>query len=85
MEHQRHLATAVVRWWQQAGRLGPKIQVRRLGSDVWNFFRNDCRLLQTLLETVPVGAVLLVIGGSPCQQFSSLGRHQGVSASLART
>eukprot|EP00969_Alexandrium_andersonii_P309039 13657829-Alexandrium_andersonii.AAC.1 len=77
MEQQDHLAEAVVRWWQQVSRLGPKLQVRRLGSDVWGLVRHDCRLPQTLLESAPIGAVLLAIGGPPCQQFSPTGRHGG--------
>eukprot|EP00969_Alexandrium_andersonii_P330465 14605230-Alexandrium_andersonii.AAC.1 len=47
MEQQGPLANAVVRWWQQAGRLGPKILVRWLGGDVWGLVRRDRRLLQT--------------------------------------
>eukprot|EP00969_Alexandrium_andersonii_P022284 975363-Alexandrium_andersonii.AAC.1 len=67
MEHQPHLADAVLRWWQKAGRLGPKVPAQKLGGDVWDLFRHDRRLLQTLLESIPAGSVLLVVGGFPRQ------------------
>eukprot|EP00969_Alexandrium_andersonii_P284537 12578754-Alexandrium_andersonii.AAC.1 len=37
-----------------------------------------------VLSAVPAGGVLLVVGGSPCQQFSTMGRGRG-SIGLAGT
>eukprot|EP00969_Alexandrium_andersonii_P160629 7097645-Alexandrium_andersonii.AAC.1 len=62
-----HLAAAVPKWWAERKRLGPALPVERLASDVWDLLRQDGSLLFRVLDAVPAGGVLLVVGGSPCQ------------------
>eukprot|EP00969_Alexandrium_andersonii_P146664 6485303-Alexandrium_andersonii.AAC.1 len=72
-----HLAAAVPRWWAERKRLGPALPVERLASDVRDLLRQDGELMLRVLAAVPAGGVLLIAGGSPCQQFSTMGRGRG--------
>eukprot|EP00974_Lingulodinium_polyedra_P021444 2072500-Lingulodinium_polyedra.AAC.1 len=46
-------------------------------SNVWELLRNGAKRLKGVLRAAPQGAMLLVVGGSPCQQLSVAGPHQG--------
>ena len=48
----------------------------RLADDVWDLFREPARL-QRVLQAAPLGAMLLVIGGSPCQQLTTASVDHG--------
>ena len=48
----------------------------RLCSDVWDLVREPT-ILRAFLTRVPREALLLLVGGSPCQQLTRMGRYQG--------
>ena len=77
VEKEQRLADEVVRWWGEDSRLGRRLMVRLAAYDVWDLFRNGGWRLKQVLHSAPIGAVLLVAGGSPCQQFCRTGTGKG--------
>eukprot|EP00969_Alexandrium_andersonii_P285101 12603419-Alexandrium_andersonii.AAC.1 len=69
VEIQSRLSDAVVRWWANAGRRGPPIPARSLANNAWELLDSRGAVLRKLVESIPPKAVLLIAGGSPCQQF----------------
>ena len=70
------LAVPVARHWaerREAG--GPPFE--RVAGDVWDLLRNRGRTLVDVLAKVEPGAMLVVAGGSPCQQLTLAGLHAG--------
>eukprot|EP00974_Lingulodinium_polyedra_P122395 11182634-Lingulodinium_polyedra.AAC.1 len=59
------------------GRSGGGCPRARVAKNVWEFLRNGARQLRRALEATPRGAMLLIIGGLPCQQLSSAGPRRG--------
>eukprot|EP00969_Alexandrium_andersonii_P214945 9492306-Alexandrium_andersonii.AAC.1 len=59
-----HLATAVVEWWRNDKRLGPRLCVKRACADVWHLLEGGAEPLRQVLLSVPEGGVLLIVGGS---------------------
>eukprot|EP00974_Lingulodinium_polyedra_P071754 6941812-Lingulodinium_polyedra.AAC.1 len=67
------LAEAVQNRWQQMARLGKAIPHHWLARDVWDLLRGGAELLRRMLGDTPRGALVLIIGGSPCQQLARAG------------
>eukprot|EP00974_Lingulodinium_polyedra_P049515 4759972-Lingulodinium_polyedra.AAC.1 len=57
--------------------LGLAIPHERLTYDVWDMLRGGATELRGMLDRIPHGSLLLVIGGSPCQQLTTAGRYNG--------
>lgn len=45
--------------------------------DVWHLVHNQLLPLANILSQIPLGAVLAIIAGSPCQDFTFAGQFQG--------
>ena len=45
--------------------------------DVWHLVHNQLLPLANILSQIPVGAVLAILAGSPCQDFTYAGQFQG--------
>ena len=61
------LAVPVAKYW--AGRRGPDgPRFERVAGDVWDLLRGRGRTLARLLTEVEPGAMLVVVGGSPCRR-----------------
>eukprot|EP00974_Lingulodinium_polyedra_P103894 10056356-Lingulodinium_polyedra.AAC.1 len=58
-------------------RLSLTLPHRRLGHNVWELLRNGARILREFLGGIPYGALLIIAGGSPCQQLTMAGQYQG--------
>jgi hypothetical protein len=71
VEIEAHLRTAVERGWS-----GHSVPCRPAAEDVWDLVRQP-ELMVAILRTVPEGAALLVVAGSPCQQLTTFSRHGG--------
>eukprot|EP00969_Alexandrium_andersonii_P097292 4294206-Alexandrium_andersonii.AAC.1 len=57
-----------VRWRANTGRLGPA---------GWGLLDGRGAAPRKLVESIPPKALLLVVGGLPCQQFTSIGAGNG--------
>ena len=77
VEKDGSLASAVEKYWQEKARRGQGPPHLRLADDVWDLFRNGMQPLKQALQAVPVGGLLLAIGGFPCKQLSVTGPHRG--------
>ena len=70
------LAVPVAKYWAERSEAGgPPFE--RVAGDVWDLLRNRGRTLVGVLAKVEPGAMLIVVGGSPCQQLTLAGRHGG--------
>ena len=68
-ESEDHLAVPVARHWAERRRQGvPSFE--RVAGDVWDLLRHKGRLLAGMPAEIEPGALLVVIGGSPCQQLT---------------
>ena len=75
-ESEDHLANPVARHWaNRRGQGGPSYE--RVAGDVWDLLRHKGRALAAMLVEVEPNALLVIIGGSPCQQLTRAGRHGG--------
>ena len=75
-EKEDHLAVPVARYWaDRRGNGTPRFE--RVAGDVWDLLRNRGAPLARVLREVEPGAMLLIVGGSPCQQLTLAGRHGG--------
>ena len=64
------LARRVADYWKdEAAARGIPI-FTRMGKDVWEPFRWQMELLFNFCFTLPVGAVVLMVGGSPCTNLT---------------
>ena len=71
------LAEAVTRVWDDHHTRQGVIPYRRAAACVWDLLRNGCAHLQAVLQSVPRGCLLLIIGGWPCQQLTQAVPHRG--------
>ena len=71
------LADAVGSSWTQdlTDKGGPEFM--QIARNVWDLLRNECYLLRRLLNRIPPRALLLIPGGSPCQDLSGAGHLKG--------
>ena len=75
-EEEDHLAVPVARYWADRGKQGgPRFE--RVAGDAWDPLRDRGSALAKMLKEVEPGAMLVVVGGSPCQQLTLAGRHGG--------
>ena len=75
-ETEDHLAIPVARYWADRSRQGgPRFE--RVAGDAWDLLRNRGRVLARMLTEIEPGAMLVIVGGSPCQQLTLAGRHGG--------
>ena len=75
-EKEDHLAVPVAKYWaDRRGNGTPRFE--RVAGDVWDLLRNRGAALARVLREVEPGAMLLIVGGSPCQQLTLAGRHGG--------
>ena len=70
------LARAVQRYWDNNVGLRGGAGHRRLASDVWDLVRQP-ELLAPLMWPLPEGALLLIVGGSPCPDLCRYGTGGG--------
>ena len=77
VEKDNALAAAVDKYWQERTQQGRGPRHQRLAEDVWDLFRDGMRPLKQVLRAVPIGGLLLVIGGFPCKQLSVAGPLRG--------
>ena len=75
-EKEDHLAVPVAKYWAAREGNGPP-RFERVAGDVWDLLRNRGAVLARMLRDVEPGAMLLIVGGSPCQQLTLAGRHGG--------
>ena len=82
-ETDRTLATSVQRYWQQRAVLTRRAGHYWLAEDVWDLLRpgqgdpHGSTPLSRFAVALPPSAVVLVVGGSPCQDLTYAGRHRG--------
>jgi hypothetical protein len=69
------LAAAVARHWRAGASLGAWLPYHRMAGDVWDLLRHDGGRFGTLCEQLPSGALVLLVGGSPCQDLTTIGPH----------
>ena len=75
-ETEDHPASPIPKHWAARGkRGGPHFD--RVAGDVWDLLRNRGRALAGMLAEIKPGAMLIIVGGSPCQQLTLAGRHGG--------
>ncbi|MFM7980889.1 MAG: hypothetical protein ACKPKO_16380, partial [Candidatus Fonsibacter sp.] len=48
-----------------------------MAEDVWDILRRRAETLAAMLAQIPTGGLLLIIGGSPCQQLTMIGPGVG--------
>ena len=73
------LSEQVESWWRRhANHAHGRFVVEPVGHDVWDLVRNGGSQFAALLRRIPPGSVFLIAGGSPCQQFSPMGRGGGM-------
>ena len=75
-ESEDHLASPVARHWADRRRQGGP-SYERVAGDLSDLLRHKGRALAGMLAEVEPGALLVIIGGSPCQQLTLAGRHGG--------
>ena len=46
-------------------------------ADVWDLYRGDPAPVKVFADSLTPGCLVLVIAGSPCQQFTWAGPHEG--------
>ena len=76
------LANAVGRAWSaRAHRRGGGVAYRHIARDVWDLFRQrggaGSTPLQDFARGLPFGCCVIIVAGSPCQNLTFGGRHQG--------
>jgi len=49
----------------------------RIYEDVWQLLHEHAGPLRRFLEKCPIGVLLLIAAGSPCQQLTAAGKHRG--------
>ena len=56
------------------------VNFQRASRDIWELISqgNDARLLQSMLDTFPIGALLIIIAGFPCQDLTNMGTSEGI-------
>ena len=75
-EAEDHLASPVAKHWAARIRQGgPNFD--RVAGDVWDLLENRGRTLAGMLAEIEPGAMLIIVGGPPCQQLTLAGRHCG--------
>ena len=67
VEAHRHTGVALIAW----------TPCQRLYANVWDLLRQDGGRFPRLCEQLPRGALTLLIGGSPCQDLTSIGPGGG--------
>ena len=76
-EAEDHLASPLAKHWAARSRQGG-LYFDRVGGDLyWDLLRNRGRTLAGMLAEIEPGAMLIIIGESPCQQLILAGRHGG--------
>eukprot|EP00975_Prorocentrum_lima_P005173 1123848-Prorocentrum_lima.AAC.1 len=48
-----------------------------LAGDVWDLCTDQSPQRAQLLHSIPEGALCLMVGGTPCQQLTTIGNFQG--------
>ena len=82
-ENDRTLATSVQQYWQRRALLTGRAGHNWLASDVWDLFRPaqgdppGHTRLRRFAMALPPAAVVLVVGGSPCQDLTYAGPYRG--------
>ena len=71
------LAAAVAAYWEQQAALGMGPAHVRMAGDVWDILREPGGRLRWLHDHIPRGALTLLVAGSPCQDLTSAGAHEG--------
>ena len=77
VERDAALSHAVQRWWARRGPSSGAVPHRQLGADVWDLLHPGHAGVQEVCGTLPLGSLLLVVAGSPCQQLTTMGRGGG--------
>ena len=73
-ESEDHLASSVAKHWAARRKQGgPSFD--RVAGDVWDLLGHKGRALAGMLAEIEPGAMLIIVGGSPCQQLTLAGRH----------
>ena len=75
-ESEDHLASPVAKHWAAHSRQG-RPSIDRVVGDVWDLLRNRGRVLAGMLAEIEPGAMLIIVGGPPCQHLTLAGRHGG--------
>ena len=71
------LRDAVERLWARRHAVTGCRRHEPVANDVWDLLRGDGQRLRGILDTIPESALLLIIGGSPCQQLTTIGTGGG--------
>eukprot|EP00974_Lingulodinium_polyedra_P133274 11224961-Lingulodinium_polyedra.AAC.1 len=71
------LGNAAKRLWQQWERAGCGIAHSPVADDVWDILRNGAAPLRRVLQSVPPRGLVLIAGGSPCQELTVVGSSHG--------
>ena len=75
-ESEDHLASSVAKHWAARRRQGgPSFD--RVAGDAWDLLKHKGGALAGMLAEIEPGAMLVIVGGSPCQQLTLAGRHGG--------
>ena len=76
VESEDHLASPVAKHWVARRKQGgPSFD--RVAGDIWDLLKHGGRALAGMLAEIEPGAMLITVGGSPCQQLTIAGRHGG--------
>ena len=76
-EKDRDLANKVQTHWHHQESIAGTPPYTGKAADVWDLIRNDCLCLREVLWLIPIGALFLLIGGSPCLHHTTGGRFKG--------
>ena len=71
------LAQAVERLWADRVANDGVVMHTKVAGDVWDLLRHDMAALRRVLRAARPGALLLIVGGSPCQQLTVAGPSRG--------
>ena len=77
IEHDDLFAQRVAGHWRDEAAARGIPVFTRMGKDIWEPFRWQMELLLTFCFTLPVGAVVLMVGGSPCTNLNRAAYRQG--------
>ena len=77
IEQEENLARRVELHWKDLASRGLAPKFSRLGRDVWDPFRAQLQVLTSFCFSLPVGAVVFLIGGPPCTNLTRAGHRQG--------
>ena len=72
-----HIAKRVQTHWAEQKDLIGSPAFHWHASDVWDRIRDGCKLLRNIPQLIPIGALLLLVGGSPCPQLTLGGKFRG--------